>query len=86
MHGSALGTWFTDFLRQIVKRCALLAFLICGMLLSLCAPAKAQISPRHLSKAHSSLNGTTQCNSCRQFGASTPTYECLECHKEVART
>jgi len=44
----------------------------------------AQISPGPLSKSHSSLTGTTQCNSCHVFGASTPTYKCLDCHKEVA--
>jgi hypothetical protein len=44
----------------------------------------AQISPGPLSKAHSSLTGTSQCNSCHLFGASTPTFKCLDCHKEVA--
>jgi hypothetical protein len=43
----------------------------------------AQISPGPLSKAHSSLDGTTQCNSCHVFGASAPTFKCLDCHKEV---
>jgi hypothetical protein len=37
-------------------------------------PAVAQISPGPLSKAHRSLTGTTQCASCHQFGASTPTF------------
>jgi hypothetical protein len=50
-----------------------------------CDPAKAQISPGPLSKAHQSLSGTTQCASCHQFGASTPTFKCLDCHKEVAQ-
>ena len=48
------------------------------------APVHAQISPGPLSKAHASLSGTTQCNSCHQFGASTPTYKCIDCHKEIA--
>ena len=47
--------------------------------------AKAQISPGPLSKAHQELNGTAKCASCHQFGASSPTFKCLECHKEVAR-
>jgi len=46
--------------------------------------AHAQISPGPLSKAHQSLSGTTQCSTCHQFGASTPTFKCLDCHKEIA--
>jgi hypothetical protein len=49
------------------------------------AEARGQISPGPLSKAHQSLNGSTQCNSCHQFGTSTPTFKCLECHKEIAQ-
>jgi hypothetical protein len=49
------------------------------------APAKAQISPGPLSKAHQSLSGTTQCASCHQFGSSTPAFKCLDCHKEIAQ-
>jgi hypothetical protein len=48
-------------------------------------PAHAQISPGPLSTAHQSLTGTTQCASCHQFGASAPTFKCLECHKEIAQ-
>lgn len=58
------------------------------LVLSLLIPAHsvlAQISPGPLSKAHQSLSGTTQCASCHQFGASTPTFKCLDCHKEVAQ-
>jgi len=46
--------------------------------------SRAQISPGPLSKAHQSLTGTTQCASCHQFGTSTPTFKCLDCHKEIA--
>jgi hypothetical protein len=46
--------------------------------------SRAQISPGPLSKGHSSLNGATQCGSCHVFGASAPTFKCLDCHKEVA--
>jgi len=49
------------------------------------AAALGQISPGPLSKAHQSLTGTTQCASCHQFGTSTPTFKCLDCHKEVAQ-
>jgi hypothetical protein len=53
--------------------------------LSFSAAAGAQISPGPLSKAHESLSGTTHCAVCHLFGASTPTFKCLECHKEVAQ-
>ena len=46
---------------------------------------QAQISPGPLSVAHQSLTGTTQCATCHQFGASTPTFKCLDCHKEIAQ-
>ena len=62
----------------------ILASLALAACLLLSASANAQISPGPLSKAHSSLSGTTQCNSCHQFGASTPTFKCLDCHKEIA--
>ena len=54
-----------------------------GLLLA-SSSAQAQISPGPLSKAHESLNGATQCATCHQFGTSTPTFKCLECHKEIA--
>jgi hypothetical protein len=61
-------------------------FIFAGMVLTLLAgPAYSQISPGPLSKAHQSLSGTTQCVSCHQFGTSTPTFKCLDCHKEVAQ-
>ena len=48
--------------------------------------ANAQISPGPLSKAHQSLTGTTQCATCHQFGTKSPTFKCLDCHKEIAKT
>ena len=64
-----------------------LRFFLLTLFLSLLSsvPAKAQISPGPLSKAHQSLTGTTQCASCHQFGANTPTFKCLDCHKEIAK-
>jgi hypothetical protein len=72
-----------NFSRLIILR-ALLA-LACALAF-FCAPAslRAQISPGPLAKAHQSLSGTTQCNSCHLFGTSVPTFKCLECHKEIA--
>ena len=48
-----------------------------------CLPAGAQISPGPLSKAHASLEGTTQCNSCHSFGLGPRTYKCSSCHAEI---
>jgi len=43
----------------------------------------AQISPGPLSRAHQSLNGTTNCSSCHKFGGQA-TLKCLDCHTEIA--
>jgi len=61
------------------------SFLVVAVLFSAALPARSQISPGPLSKAHQSLSGTTQCAGCHQFGTSTPTFKCLDCHKEIAR-
>jgi hypothetical protein len=63
----------------LLRSLLILAFFLCAA-----AGARAQISPGPLSKAHQTLNGSTQCNTCHQFGTSTPTFKCLECHKEIA--
>jgi len=65
-------------------RSAALLLILAASCLFTPSRAFGQISPGPLSKAHSSLSGTTQCNTCHAFGASTPTFKCLECHKEVA--
>jgi hypothetical protein len=69
------------------RRSAVLrSFLFFFLALSLSATfASAQISPGPLANAHQSLSGTTQCTSCHQFGTNTPTFKCLDCHKEVAQ-
>ena len=71
--------------RGDLLRLRLCLFLALSFWLFGSVPASAQISPGPLAKAHESLTGTTQCASCHQFGASTPTFKCLDCHKEVAR-
>jgi len=68
-----------------LRRAILFALLSLAVCLLFSGSAGAQISPGPLSKAHSSLTGTSQCNSCHQFGTSTPTFKCLECHKEIAQ-
>ena len=60
--------------RRNISRMSLCVRLFLGSLVILAgflfvAPgARAQISPGPLSKAHESLNGSTQCNTCHQFG------------------
>ena len=62
-------------------------FLFVVLLLSLSTlSSRAQISPGPLSKAHGDLTGTTQCATCHQFGTKTPTFKCLDCHREIAKT
>jgi hypothetical protein len=83
----------STFFPQIINRRSLgNAFVfqrLCWMLLLVgmffgATGAHAQISPGTLSKAHESLSGSTQCNTCHQFGTSSPTFKCLECHKEIS--
>ena len=49
------------------------------------APARGQISPGPLSKAHQSLNGSTQCSSCHKTGGGSAALKCQECHTEIAK-
>jgi hypothetical protein len=77
-------TWIGVLHTRALRAMLGFAFILVGIL-SASGPARAQISPGPLSKAHQSLTGTTQCASCHQFGASTPTFKCLDCHKEVAQ-
>jgi hypothetical protein len=69
---------------EYVAPCRVIGILVAVCILFFAAPpARAQISPGPLSKAHESLNGATDCTTCHQFGAAEPTYKCLDCHKEI---
>jgi hypothetical protein len=72
-----------NILSVSVRRLLGSLLILSGVLLG-AAKARAQISPGPLSKAHQTLNGSTQCSACHQFGTSTPAFKCLECHKEIA--
>lgn len=78
------GTQAWRTIKKLLGRAVGVALVTAGSWLLLATPLRAQISPGALSKAHASLTGTTQCNSCHVFGASSPTFKCLECHKEIA--
>ncbi len=71
-------------IKRLLARSMVLGGWVVAIPLLFASASRAQISPGPLSKAHFSLSGTTQCNSCHRFGASTPTFKCLDCHKEVA--
>jgi hypothetical protein len=47
------------------------------------APARAQISPGPLSRAHQSLSGALNCTKCHDLGAGGAQLKCLECHTEI---
>ncbi len=72
--------------RGSIFRLATALLFILSLLTTMSGRSAAQISPGPLSKAHEDLNGTTKCASCHQFGTSTPTFKCLTCHKEIARS
>jgi hypothetical protein len=79
-----VGTKRVDFRERLAAMRLFAALLVIGAFLFAAIGAHAQISPGPLSKAHQSLNGSTQCNSCHQFGTSAPAFNCLDCHKEIA--
>jgi hypothetical protein len=54
------------------------------MLASCCWLANAQISPGPLAKVHQGLNGAANCVKCHEVFSKTPTFRCVECHKEIA--
>jgi len=64
--------------RQLWRTVLLLTFA-----LSTATMLRAQISPGPLSRAHKSLDTTSQCTTCHRFGAET-SFRCLECHAEIA--
>ena len=45
--------------------------------------ASAQISPGPLAKAHQSLNGSSNCLKCHAVSTSSPSFRCIECHREI---
>ena len=49
-----------------------------------CAAANAQISPGPLARAHQSLDGSANCIKCHEVSTRSPTFRCVECHREIA--
>lgn len=57
-------------------------FVLAGLVLLYSSSGSAQVSPGPLSRAHSSLEGTTNCTQCHKPGSSK-TFKCLDCHTEI---
>jgi hypothetical protein len=60
---------------------------ICLLLIPLglaCGAASAQISPGPLASAHRSLDGSANCTKCHEVSTKSPTFRCVECHREIA--
>lgn len=47
------------------------------------ANSQAQISPGELTKAHSKLEGISNCVKCHEVGKKVTSAKCLECHQEI---
>src|ERR1035437_9415084 len=57
---------------------------VIGFALCLAVAGRAQISPGPLARAHQSLDGGANCMKCHEVSTRTPTFRCLECHREIA--
>lgn len=64
---------------------ALRFWFLAGLVMSVSLVAHGQISPGPLARAHQSLNGDTNCIKCHQVSTKTPSFKCLECHREIAK-
>ena len=85
MRKSAPGSTKARSFRTLLGRILVFSSLLLGIDALVSPVAHAQISPGPLSKSHSSLSGTTQCATCHSFGTGTPTFKCIDCHKEIAQ-
>lgn len=59
-------------------------FALLTVLLLLPLMAKAQISPGPLSKAHHEFAGSTGCVKCHEVSPGTPSFRCVDCHREIS--
>jgi hypothetical protein len=61
----------------------LLALFFFLVLVPCITPARAQISPGPLARAHQSLDGVLNCTKCHDLGARGVQLKCLDCHTEI---
>lgn len=52
-------------------------------LLNAADPARAQLSPGKLARAHESLEGLRKCTNCHEIGEGTSREKCLTCHTAI---
>lgn len=64
---------------RFLRRALVLSF---GLFLA--AAANAQISPGPLARAHQGLAGDANCVKCHEVSTRSPSFRCVECHKEIA--
>jgi hypothetical protein len=72
-----------DECMNLPAKYAILKFILC-CLAALAASADAQISPGPLARAHRSLEGDAHCVQCHAVSVKSPSFRCLECHREIA--
>ena len=53
------------------------------LILVLCPPTFAQLSPGDLSEPHKDLEGISNCTKCHELGEGPSVSKCLECHKSL---
>lgn len=66
-----------------VVRLLIIGALTSFFLVNVRIPTYAQISPGELTKAHSKLEGMTNCTKCHVLGDKVSNDKCMECHKEL---
>ncbi|MBL7793842.1 MAG: hypothetical protein JNK77_16055 [Saprospiraceae bacterium] len=77
---------FANLFRKVIQSHSrivfTLAFVVFYFILSV-ASLSAQISPGDLSKAHSALEGISNCTKCHTLGEKVSNDKCLDCHKAL---
>jgi hypothetical protein len=69
-------------MKEPIRNKILKSVLCCS--LAYAASISAQISPGPLARAHRNLNGDAHCLQCHQVSVKSPSFRCLECHREIA--
>ncbi|MDH4036892.1 MAG: hypothetical protein OEX18_12505 [Candidatus Krumholzibacteria bacterium] len=60
------------------------AGMVLVLVLAFASPARAQVSPGPLSKAHAEFDGNMDCNKCHGKGEGEMDRRCMACHEEIA--
>jgi hypothetical protein len=68
---------------QLQARARFMGVVVC-LFWTFCGTAYAQISPGPLAKAHRDLNGSSNCIKCHEVSTKSPSFRCVDCHREIA--